>query len=348
MTKAAPAQIRYPFPDPPETGTAIEIAEGVLWARIPMPTRPDHVNVYAFDEGDGWTIVDTGLDTKEARAAWDMLLAGPLGFRPVKRVVVTHHHADHIGLAGWFQDQGAELITTRTAWLYARMLQLDVEDTPKPETIAYWRAAGMPQDMIAKRTAARPYNFNDYVASMPLGYRRIVEGETIRFGGRDWLVRMGNGHAPEHATFWEIGGDLVIGGDQLLPGISANIGIHASEPGADPIREWMEACERFAPHVTAAQLVLPGHKTPFTGLPLRLRQMVDNHHSALDRLLAALTDPRHACQCFVPLFGREITGDAFGLAMAESVAHLNHLLVLNKVSRVTTDEGVWMWQRIVQ
>lgn len=346
MTDLSAAQIRFPFPEPPAPGTATEVAEGVLWMRIPLPWVLDHVNVYALDDGDGWTLLDTGANFGRCRKAWDALLAGPLAYRPVRRVVVTHHHPDHIGLAGWFQEQGAELVTTRTAWLYARMLALDVEETPTAETLAHWRGAGMAPEIYARRATERPYNFADVVAPLPLGYTRIVEGETIRMGGRDWTVRMGDGHAPEHATFWEIGGDLVIGGDQILPGISANIGVYPSEPLADPLADWIAACARLAPHVTERQLVLPGHKLPFKGLPHRLRQMVDNHHGALERLRAHLAVPRTACQCFVPLFGREIAGDAYGLAMVESVAHLNHLLRLGEIRRWRGPDEAWLWQRI--
>lgn len=346
-TRRTEAGIRFPFDTPPEPGKAIEVAPGVLWSRLPLPMSLDHVNVFALDDGDGWTVIDTGFNSGKSRNAWAALIDGPLGGRPIRRVVATHHHPDHIGCAGWLQvEHGAELVTTRTAWLFARMLQLDEQERPVPETVAYWRGAGMSEAEIARRMSERPFNFSDIVAPMPLGYTRVAEGDRVHMGGRQWVVRVGHGHAPEHATFWSLDDDLVIGGDQLLPGISANLGVYATEPGADPVGEWLDSCQALGAHAEDRHLVLPGHKLPFTGLPLRLRQMIENHLGALDRLQAHLAEPRTAAQCFVPLFKREITGPDAGLALVESVAHLNHLLRHQRVRRWRDEGGAWLWQAV--
>ena len=189
------APIRYPWDAPPAEGGAIEVAEGILWLRLPLPMKLDHVNCFALDDGDGWTIVDTGFDSRRSRAIWTEILKGPLRCKPVHRVLVTHHHPDHIGLAGWFQtEHGAELVTTRTSWLMARMLTLDVQATPAHETLDFWRSAGMDAAILAQREAERPFNFADVVAPLPLGFRRIKEGESIEIGNRVWDVRIGNGH----------------------------------------------------------------------------------------------------------------------------------------------------------
>ncbi len=339
--------LRFPYETPPAPGEAIEVAEGILWMRLPLPMKLDHVNCYALAEDDGWTVVDTGFANDKTKALWRELLAGPLGGRPVRRLLVTHHHPDHVGLAGWFQTElGAELLIPRTAWLLARMLVLDEQAAPSAQALDFWRSAGMDPALFEKRRTQRPVNFADIVAPMPLGFRRIREGDVLTLGGREWDVRMGDGHAPEHATLWSREGDLVLGGDQLLASISPNLGVYPTEPEADPVGEWLEACKRLRPHATDNQLVLPGHKLPFTGLPLRMEQLIDNHHEALTRLVVLLDTPKVAADCFPVLFRARITEEIYGLALVESMAHLNHLHQTGRARRRRRADGAWLWQRV--
>lgn len=338
--------IRYPWDEPPKPGEAIEIADGVLWMRLPLPMKLDHVNIYALDDGDSWTVIDTGMNTKKTRAVWQSLLDGPLAGKPVGRVLVTHHHPDHVGLAGWFQrEHGAELLATRTAWLFSRMLHLDVQEVPTEETRKFWCRAGMDPAILDKRMQERPMNFADVVYHMPLGFTRIQQDDVLQIGGRTWDVHIGNGHAPEHATLWSRDDNLVLAGDQILPSISSNLGTYATEPMADPVGDWLEACERLALLARTDHLVLGGHKLPFTGLPFRMRQLIDNHHSALDRLLEFLETPKAAGECFGPLFKRSIGEAEYGLALVEAIGHVNHLYKLGQVTRSVRDDGAWLYQR---
>ena len=340
------SKIHFPFETPPAEGEGIEIAPGVLWLRLPLPMKLDHVNLYALDDGDGWTVIDTGFHTKRMVAAWEVLMAGPLAGKPVNRVVATHHHPDHVGMAGWFQSQhGAELLSTRTTWLFARMLTLDEQEVWPEETVAFYRSAGMEDAYLADRLKQRPFNYSDIVYPMPLGFTRLDEGQTIAMGGRCWDIRLGNGHAPDHLTFWSRDDDLVIAGDQIIAGISPNIGVYATEPDADPLAGWLDSCNRFAGIAEDRHFVLAGHKLPFGGLPARMRQLIDNHHHALDRLHAHLATPRTAAECFAPIFKREIGGGEYGLALVEAVAHLNHLWHLGEVSRDRREDGALVYRK---
>ena len=346
-TPKPPKGLRYPWDVPPAEGEATEVAPGVLWFRLPLPMKLDHVNVYALDEGDSWTVIDTGFASRRGKDIWRGLMAGPLGGKPISRVVVTHHHPDHIGLAGWLQTEfGAELVTTRTAWLTARMLTLDVQEVPLAESLSFYRKAGMAAALYDKRASERPFNFSDVVAPLPLGFTRIRQDDVIRMGGRDWEVHIGNGHAPEHATFWSRDDNLVIAGDQILSSISPNIGVYPTEPMADPIGEWLEACERLLPLAHEDHLVLGGHKLPFTGLPTRLKQLIENHHSALRRLLTHIDTPKSASECFGSLFKRNIGEAEYGLALVEAVAHLSHLYQAGEATRALREaDGAWVYQR---
>ena len=337
------SKIRFPHETPPEGAEMIEVADGIHWIRLPLPMKLDHVNIYALEDDDGWTLIDTGMNSGRGRALLEALMAGPMQGKPINRVIVTHHHPDHVGMAGWLQSaHGAELWTTRTAWLFARMLTLDVQEAWPEETLAFYRSAGMDNGFYENRKAERPFNFSDVVAPMPLGFKRLDEGDSLKIGAREFTVRLGQGHAPDHITLWS--DDVVIAGDQIIASISSNLGVYATEPEADPVGAWFESCERFRPFATPEHLVLPGHKLPFTGLKTRLTQLINNHHSALERLTTHLEEPRTAVECFKPLFKRNIGEGEYGLALVEAVGHLNHLHQLGTTTRERRADRAYLWR----
>ena len=338
--------LHFPFSDPPGAYEAVLVAPGIRWLRLPLPMALDHVNCYALEDADGWTLVDTGMSNKHTRALWQALLAVPLRGKPVTRLIVTHHHPDHIGLAGWFQSQGVELITTRTAWLYARMLTLDEQRLPSPESLLFYQRAGVAAEQRDAKALQRPFNFRDVVAEMPLGFTRIAEGDVITAGGRRWLVRLGQGHAPDHAMLWSLDDNLILAGDQILPTISSHIGVYPTEPEADPLTEFLDSTRALIPLAREDHFVLPGHKLPFYGLPLRLAEMLADHDAALARLLDHLSEPRRATDCFAVLFKRPVVEQTFSLALSESVAHLNCLMRRGRVVRDFAPDGAWLWRRI--
>ena len=326
----------------PAPGELIEIAEGVHWIRIPMPGSLNHINGWALDDGDGAvTLVDTGLDLPQSREAWEAVFAGPLAGRSVTRVICTHFHPDHLGLAGWLTSRfGVRLWMTRGEWLWARMLTADVREAPPPESAAYLRAAGWDEERIAAESAKGWGRFAAIVSAVPLSYVRMQDGDAIRIGARNWRVVIGNGHSPEHACLVDEAGKTMIAGDQVLPRITSNVSLSLSEPEADPLGDWLSSIAKLRT-LPDDLLVLPSHGEPFTGLHARLDSLRDGHKGRLDALHDHLAEPKRSVDCFGVLFGRAIDDGSYGLATGEAMAHLRHLEVEGRAAREERDGVLW-------
>ncbi|MFN3670209.1 MAG: MBL fold metallo-hydrolase [Brevundimonas sp.] len=350
MRAAAPGGrgLVYPFGDPPGFGEATEVAPGVLWMRLSMPIALNHINVYAVADGDGWVLVDTGLNIPDSRDRWEAMLAGPLGGRPVTRVICTHMHPDHIGLAGWLCERsGAPLVMTRVEYVTARMLLADT-GRPAPEAGAvYYRAAGWDEAQIG--TYRREFGqFGRAVSPIPTGYVRMREGDRLHIGGQAWRVVVGEGHSPEHACLWREADGVVLGGDQILPRISSNVSVWPTEPEADPLGDWLDSLARMKTVFPDEVLVLPSHGEPFHGLQTRLDALIRGHEVSLKRLEKTLRTPKRAVDVFGALFARPVGDGVLGMATGEAIAHLNYLLHRGRVSRARDADGVDWWTLINQ
>jgi glyoxylase-like metal-dependent hydrolase (beta-lactamase superfamily II) len=333
--------LTYPFGrSAPDEGALAEVAEGVGWSRLPVPGSLGHINVWLLDDGAELVVADTGLAIGAARAAWAALLEGPLAGRELTRIVVTHFHPDHIGLAGWLAARnGARLWMTRGEWTLARMLAADVRDAPPDEALAFWRAAGWEAPRIAAEAEKGWGRFAAMVSPIPASYGRLRDGDTVRIGARDWRVVVGSGHSPEHACLVDFEGRLMIAGDQVLPRITSNVSLSLSEPEADPLGEWLDSIARLK-RLPDDLTVLPAHGLPFTGLHARLDALDAGHRGRLDALHAHLAEPRRAVDCFAVLFGRRIDDGILGMATGEALAHLRRLEVEGRAAREVRD-GVW-------
>jgi glyoxylase-like metal-dependent hydrolase (beta-lactamase superfamily II) len=322
-------------------GELIPLADGVSWARLPVPWFLNHINVWVLEDGDGVVLVDTGIDIPTSRAAWEALLAGPLSGRTVTRVIVTHFHPDHVGLAGWLSERfGVPLWMSREEWLFARMLSADVRDAPPKEAFAYWRAAGWDEERIAVEAKNGWGRFSSLVTPVPVSFIRMRDGDSIRIGSRNWRVLIGTGHSPEHACLVDEAGGVMIAGDQVLPRITSNVSLSVSEPEGDPLGDWLGSIAKLK-MLGDDLLVLPSHGEPFTGLHARLDALDQGHRMLLDALHAHLAEPRRSVDCFMVLFGRKIDEGVFGLATGEAMAHLRRLEVEGRAVRDVRDGVNW-------
>lgn len=337
----------YPFAAPPEAGRSLQIAPGVVWMRMPMPFVLNHINIWGIEDQDGWAVVDTGMRTDETVAAWRALFAGATDQRPLTRVLVTHMHPDHVGMAGWLSRKfGCRLWMTRLEYLNCRVLVADTGREAPEEGVAFYRRAGW-SDASIETYRVRFGNFGKHIHALPNSYRRIRDGEEIVIGGHTWRVVTGTGHSPEHACFHCPDLKLLISGDQVLPRISSNVSVHPTEPDADPMRDWLESLAKIRSEVPDDVLVLPAHNECFRGLHARLDYLAESQLRTLDVLREAVRQPRRAVDVFAALFSRVIDeSDAglLGLATGESIACLNHLMHRGELHRSFDDAGVAWYQ----
>lgn len=339
------ARLTYPFAEGPHAegpapGEAIEIAPGVLWMRMPLGGPLKFINVWALKDGDGWAVVDTGMRLQATGAAWRRIFAEVFGGAPVTRVLVTHMHPDHVGMAGWIcREFGCRLWMSRLEYLTCRVLAADTGREAPEEGLTFYRAAGWDASGLDSYQA-RFGGFGEHMHPLPDGYRRISDGEEIVIGDHIWRVVVGSGHSPEHACLHCESLDLMISGDQVLPRISSNVSVFPTEPEGDPLTDWLTSLAAIKARVGDHTLILPAHNDPFFGLHARLDQLITGHERSLSRLLKRLAEPKRAVDVFGVLFSRPITSELLGMATGEAVAHLNCLLERGLAVRETDADGV--------
>src|SRR5579863_1457691 len=317
----------FPFPEPPKRGEAIEVAPGILWARIPLPFRLDHVNVYFIDDGDGWAVVDTGINDDNARAAWNALLAGPLAGRRLTRLIVTHMHPDHIGLAGWLTERfDIPLLTSQTAYIESLNLSLAPGKLQAPVYRDFYLRNGLDKATTAL-IATMGHDYLGMVAPLPPTFDRLVAGDRLMIGGRRFDVLAGDGHAPEQLMLFSPEDGLFLAADQVLAKISPNVGVSALSPRGDPLGLYLRSLAALKTGVPADALALPGHQLPFTGLHERIDELTAHHEARCEALLRACRSKPHRPAELLPvLFTRELNPHQMGFAFSELLAHVNYLL----------------------
>ena len=337
--------LTYPFGRGarPAPGEAQRIAEGVYWLRFPMPMSLDHINLWLLEDGDGWTVVDTCLAMPRSRDVWEAVFSGVMQGRPLTRVICTHMHPDHVGLAGWLCERfGCALWMSRSEYLTCRNLVADTGREAPQAAIEFYRRAGYSEESL-ETYRARFGSFGRAVSPLPDSYRRLEDLETLEIGGRYWQVIVGSGHSPEHVCLYCPALKLLISGDQILPRITSNVSVFPTEPEGDPLKAWLNSCARLRGKLPGDLLVLPAHEVPFYGLHTRLSQLINGHQKDLRQLFDLLAEPRRATECFSVLFKGEIGAGQLGLAVGETLAHLNCLLGRRHIHRFLESDGVYRY-----
>ncbi|MBS1189957.1 MAG: Beta-lactamase-like protein [Rhodocyclaceae bacterium] len=335
----------YPHAHPPAAAVPLAVAPGVFWLRMSLPFQLDHINLWLLRDGDGWAIIDTGFPNDEARGIWERVLADLEG--PVTKLVVTHFHPDHLGLATWLMERtGAPLYMTTGEFLTAHAVWNEIGGHGARFMVEQFRQHGLQQDYLSKYEK-RGSGYRQAVPALPEHYHRLMAGDELQIDGRGWRILIGHGHSPEHAALYcqELG--VLISGDMLLPKISTNISVFAATPDADVLGWYLDSLSEMADAIPGQTLILPSHGLPFTGVQARVEGLRAHHADRLRALEEVCEAPQSAAGVLGTLFPRALDTHQMMFAMGEAIAHLNHLEKAGRLSRIFGADGVIRFMRTI-
>ena len=326
-----------------EVGVPAEMAEDVFLLRLPLPFALNHINVYLIHEDEGWVLVDCGVDTAESREIWERIASR---VSPLNRIIVTHHHPDHIGLAGWLAER-FDAPVSMTAGEYAVAGRYaDPDRDIIAERFPLWLEHGLSKERSTALLAHMP-RYDEQVSRLSADRVGFIDPQQpMRIGRRRWQPIIGRGHAPEHLSLLEESGELLIGGDQVLPTITPNIAVW---PGGDqnPLESYFRSLDRFL-EVPADTLLLPSHRQPLYGVAARARQILAHHDDRLHVLWEACADWTNACELLPALFGRPLRDAEIGFGLGEAIAHLNYLEGRGYLDSDLDGNGVRVFRRCAE
>jgi glyoxylase-like metal-dependent hydrolase (beta-lactamase superfamily II) len=349
---AAQSAVSYPWGQAkPATGELMTLRPGVHWVRMPLPFALNHINLWALDDTQAdhasWTLVDAGIADETIKSAWNTLWQGPLADKSLARMLVTHMHPDHVGNAQWLIDNFSANGAPARLWMSAAdhlATQLACQVTAGfggDRAAAYFQSHGLTQAEDIDKVRERGGYFASLVPSVPIQYRRLMDGMHIDIGERSWRCIAGFGHSPEHIALYNERDGLLISGDMLLPSISTNVSVVDMEPEADALGLFLGSIDRMR-GLPADTLALPSHGLPFTGIHARIQQLKDHHRDRLEDVTVACAErPCSAADLLPVLFKRKLDLHQTTFAMGEAVAHLNHLWHKGSLTREQDADGVW-------
>ncbi len=318
------------------------IHENILRLCVPIPFPLRDVNMYALPGREGWALIDTGIGTPDTRAAFAAALARTgLQIQNLRTIVLTHNHPDHIGLSGELQEQSG-----------ARVSMHALDEAPMQEIWTQNPAAYFNQNAAFLQRHGLPAT-EHWLGQIPLEVVRTIiripphtacsyieDGQYIDLAGEDYRVIWTPGHSDGQICLFRERDGTLFSADHVLPRVTPNIGLYSAQARINPLHDYLEALEKIAR--LPIKIVLPGHGEPITDAKGRIAEIVAHHEQRLaDIEMLLARQPQHAYALTQRLFGARLKNDeAWRMAVAEVLAHLEYLRFQGRVRQHENDEGL--------
>jgi glyoxylase-like metal-dependent hydrolase (beta-lactamase superfamily II) len=341
MTLDAPT-MRFPHPAPPPTdGVPVEIAPGVLWLRVALPFALNHVNIYLIEDGAGWAILDTGLADERTMELWTHVFDTQLQGRKPTKLIVTHSHPDHVGLAGWLcARHDIELWMSQVEFLQAQNLRYNPAAIGRGHHRDFYVQHGLEESAIDS-VLTRGHSYIRMTTEMPAAFNRLIPGRTMKIGGRMFEIMTGEGHSNEQVMLLCRDEALFFAADQVLAKISPNIGVWPWEPKADPLGAYLASLAKLRAEIDDNVFVLAAHNLPFYGLHTRIEQLMAHHEARCgDIIRGCAARPITVAEVLPVMFNRPLDAHQTGFAFGEALAHVNYLAATGDLTFTRDQDGV--------
>jgi glyoxylase-like metal-dependent hydrolase (beta-lactamase superfamily II) len=324
----------------PAPGETAEVLPGVHWLVTSLPFRLRAINLWLLRDGSGWTMIDCGFPLADVRnqieAAWSNVLGG----KPITRLVVTHHHPDHVGNCRWICERWHIAPTmTKGAYENARVIFDQGWEQNDEARVNFWRRHGLAETAAADILKTWSLHRRMF-ESLPKKWHVLRDGSILRINGCDWQVMTAEGHAPEQALLHSPAQQALISSDQILPKITPNVSVPFHAPESDPIADFLASNRRIA-DTCGDVLVLPSHKAPFHGLHARIGALEKHHEQRLALLENALKAGPQTAAALMPVLFGDLSPHETAFAMGEIIAHLNHLVRQKRARRLEREDRIF-------
>lgn len=311
---------------------------GIIRVKVPLPFPLQWVNSYVIRDQAGCVVIDPGLHTEAAERTWvGVLNKLDIRFDQIRSIVLTHHHPDHYGMAGWMQERtAAPVYMSQTGQALVRRMWSD-QETMTEELCSLFATHGMPPH---KQQEMREHmrSFIPLVSPQP-EVSGIEAGETWQAGELSFETIAVSGHASGHLIFLDAQRQVMFCGDHVLPRITPNISYMPDED-PNPLQSFLDGLDKLGLHVGHVDRVYPGHRDPFSGLADRIRELKAHHEQRLQHMLKLLHDePLCAHDVMIHMFGSRLGIHQLRFALSETLAHLIYLEKRGSATQRMSDDG---------